>query len=189
MSRGSAGVPAAGHERPQREGVYNQGFKLRDDVRPTDRNAIRSVVEATGFFRPDEVVVAVELVDERIARGGSCGYEFVFAESNGVLLGYACFGPIACTVSSFDLYWIAIDPHFQRQGIGRALMIEVESRIAAAGGRQIYIDTSGKPQYAPTRSFYERCGFQCVSRLADFYAPGDDRLIYAKQVAIGNDCN
>jgi GNAT superfamily N-acetyltransferase len=94
--------------------------------------------------------------------------------------GYACFGPIACTMASCDLYWVAVDPRFQRHGIGRLLMAAIESRIADAGGTRIYIDTSGRAQYAPTRAFYERNGFRCDARLNDFYAVGDERLIYAK---------
>jgi GNAT superfamily N-acetyltransferase len=155
---------------------------FRDAVTPADRDIVRSIVERTGFFRPDEVDVAVELVDERLTRGDASGYHFVFAESGPITTGYACYGPTACTLGSFDLYWIAVDPQAQQHGIGRKLATEVEHRIAATGGRRIYIDTSGKLQYEPTRVFYERCGYECEARLVDFYAPGDDRLIYSKQV-------
>src|SRR3977135_447998 len=86
--------------------AVGQPWVLRFDVRPSDSNAVRSIVDRTGFFRPDEVDVAVELVDEHLKRGTASGYHFVFAESEGVVVGYACYGPIVCTVSSFDLYWI-----------------------------------------------------------------------------------
>jgi ribosomal protein S18 acetylase RimI-like enzyme len=86
-------------------------------------------------------------------------------------------------VASFDLYWIAVDPRFQRFGVGKRLLADVERRIAAAGGRQIYVDTSGRADYAPTRAFYERSGFRCEARLKDYYAPGDDRLIFAKTMS------
>jgi len=57
----------------------------------------------------------------------------------------------------------------------------VESRIAAAGGERIYLYRYiRQTPYAPTRAFYERSGFRCEARLADFYAAGDDRLIYLK---------
>jgi ribosomal protein S18 acetylase RimI-like enzyme len=147
---------------------------------PTDRDAVRRIVDRTGFFRPDEVDVAVELVDERLTRGPASGYDFVFAQAGDSVVGYACFGPIACTLASFDLYWIAVDPQLQGQGIGQRLMAAAERRIAKAGGQRIYIDTSGQPKYAPTRAFYEHAGFRCDARLADFYAPGDDRIIFVK---------
>jgi ribosomal protein S18 acetylase RimI-like enzyme len=154
--------------------------RFREAVRADDREAVRALVASTGYFRPDEIEIAVELVDERFSRGPASGYTFLFAELDGQLAGYACYGPVPCTAASFDLYWIAVDPRFQRRGIGRALVAEVESRVRAAGGGQIYIDTSGKEQYARTRAFYERSGFRCEARLKDFYAPGDDRVIYAK---------
>jgi ribosomal protein S18 acetylase RimI-like enzyme len=158
---------------------------LREDVRPDDREAVRAIVERTGFFRSDEVAIAVELVEEHLSRGPASGYHFVFADAGDDVAGYACYGPIACTASSYDLYWVAVNPQFQRKGIGRILVTAVESRIAAAGGTRIYVDTSGRPQYAPTRAFYESCDFRREARLTDFYAAGDDRLIYLKILRCG----
>jgi ribosomal protein S18 acetylase RimI-like enzyme len=157
--------------------------RFRDDVRPTDREAVRTLVERTKFFRPDEILIAVELVDEHLARGACSGYQFVFADLDSELSGYACYGPIPCTTASFDLYWIAVDPRLQRRGIGEKLMSAVETRVRSAGGQRIYIDTSGKSQYAPTRAFYDRMGFRCDARLKDFYAPDDDRVIYVKTLS------
>src|SRR5688572_27065775 len=85
-------------------------YKLRHEITSEDRDAVRRIVEGTGFFRADEVDIAVELVDERLARGAASGYHFVFAELGEVLAGYVCYGPTACTESSYDLYWIAVDP-------------------------------------------------------------------------------
>lgn len=174
-------TPSVSSRMPHETGISSTlGGTLRDVVTPADRERVRKLVDATGFFLPAEVDVAVELVDERLARGPASGYHFVFADRGAELAGYACYGPIACTVASFDLFWIAVDPACQRLGMGRQLLSTVESRIAFAGGQRVYVDTSGKPQYAATRAFYERTGFRCEARLTDFYAPGDDRVIYVK---------
>lgn len=101
---------------------------------------MRAIVERTEFFRADEEDVAVELVDEHLENGMASGYHFVFAEAAGALVGYACFWPIACTFGSFDLYWIAVDPAFQGQGLGRVLMAAAGAEIAAAGGRRVFIE-------------------------------------------------
>jgi ribosomal protein S18 acetylase RimI-like enzyme len=173
---------------PSSAGTAPPGCRLRESVGAADGEAVRSLVARTGFFRPEEIEVAVELVCERLARGPACGYEFLFAERTGQsepareLIGYACYGPIACTLGSYDLYWIAVDPRWQGLGLGRRLLVEAESRMAAAGAQQVYIDTSGRQQYSPTRAFYERSGYQVAGRLSDFYAPGDDRVIYVKRV-------
>lgn len=142
------------------------------------------MAEATGFFRADEVEVAAELVRERLEKGMASGYEFLFAEdASGEVMGYSCYGEIACTIGSYDLYWIVVDPQHQRKGLGRALVAETERRIAARGGRRIYIETSSLPQYAPTQGFYDSCGYIIEARLEDFYKPGDAKLVYVKAVA------
>ncbi|WP_347243787.1 GNAT family N-acetyltransferase [Thermogutta sp.] len=156
------------------------GVHFRTTVRPEDGPAVRRLVESTGFFRPDEVAVAEELIAERLAKGAASGYEFLFAEHDGQLQGYVCFGPIPCTLSSWDLYWIVVNPAYQRQGLGRRLLQEAEKAIRAAGGTRVYVDTSGREQYRPTRLFYEKNGYQVAAVLEDFYAPADPKVIYVK---------
>jgi len=153
---------------------------LRYDVASEDGRRIRELVKITGFFSPDEVDIAEELVTERISRGDKSGYYFVLAENDGRLIGYTCYGPIAGTVASYDLYWIAVHPDFQGQGAGRKLLEETEKLIAAAGGSRIYVETSQRDQYASTRAFYQKCSYTLEGILKDFYAPGDGKAIYCK---------
>jgi GNAT superfamily N-acetyltransferase len=153
---------------------------LRRELVPDDPKNVACLVAATGFFSATEVAIAAELVTEGLARGTASGYEFLLAEDGGQLLGYTCFGPIAGTRASFDLYWIVVDPRRQNQGIGRELLARTEALIAQAGGQRVYIETSSREQYAPTRAFYARCGYRAEAVLEDFYAPGDGKAIYVK---------
>ena len=163
--------------------VDDSAIRWRDEVTAEDVERIGELVEATGFFHPGEVSVARELVEERCAKGDASGYHFLLAEApSGALLGYTCYGPIACTESSWDLYWIAVAPSAQRIGLGRRLMEATEQEAAKRGGTRMYADTSGREQYSPTRSFYERCGYATAADLEDFYAPGDSKRIYAKRL-------
>jgi ribosomal protein S18 acetylase RimI-like enzyme len=155
---------------------------FRSELKPEDRAAIRSLVESTGVFNAVELDCAVELADDCLKEGPSSGYHFVFAELDGRVVGYACYGPIALTVGSYDLYWIAVDKSVQGQGLGRKIMDKVTEIIRAEGGRHIYIETSTKPQYQATRAFYERCGCPLAAILEDFYAPGDSKAIYYRKV-------
>jgi GNAT superfamily N-acetyltransferase len=155
---------------------------LRSDVVPADVDAVRAITESTGFFRPDEIDVAVSLVEERLAKGEESGYHFLFAEEESRTAGYACFGPIACTVGSYDLFWIAVHADFQGKGLGKTLLRDSERAIGELDGRRIYIETSSKPQYAPTRNFYLTCGYTEAAILEDFYAPGDSKVIYVKVI-------
>lgn len=158
----------------------SETIAFRFEAVADDRQRVRVLVHSTGFFSPSEVDVAVELVDERLAKGAGSGYHFVIAEACGELVGYACYGPIPATEASFDLYWIVVHSQQQRRGLGRLLLDACERRIRAAGGRRIYVDTSNRPLYQPTHAFYERCGYRREAVLIDFYAPGDDKVIYVK---------
>ena len=158
------------------------GLTYRHEITSDDIERVRKMVEITGFFTPDEVEVAAELVAERLAKGDSSGYHFIMAEQYGRLVGYSCYGPIPCTQSSYDIYWIAVHPDYQGRGVGRQLLKETERRIKSGGGLRIYVDTSQRVQYASTRAFYERCGYLMESLLPDFYAQGDGKVIYCKQL-------
>jgi GNAT superfamily N-acetyltransferase len=166
--------------RPEHVTLDGKTWTLRYEVSATDIAAVRAIVESTGFFHAPEVDVAAELVEERLRRGEDSGYFFVFVELDGVPIAYACYGPIACTASSFDVYWIAVHRDEQKHGIGRWLMTLSEHLISEQGGRRIYVETSGRPDYLPTRRFYERCGYLSVAELPEFYGDGDSKVIYLK---------
>jgi ribosomal protein S18 acetylase RimI-like enzyme len=152
----------------------------REEVTDQDRAQVRAILLSSGFFYPQEVDVAVELIEERLHKGSASGYFFLFAEIDGKTVGYTCYGPIACTQHRFDLYWIAVHNDFRGRHIGQALLLESERLIAQQGGRRVYIETSARPQYAPTHRFYRRCGYRDEAVLKDFYGPGDDKLIFVK---------
>jgi D-alanine-D-alanine ligase len=170
---------------PQKQSP-SKPITFRMDVQPDDCGGVRAIVASTGVFSPVEIEVAVELVDERLSKGPASGYHFVFAESDGAVLGYACYGPIALTAASYDLYWIAVDKQCQGRKIGQLLLEKSEELIQAAGGGQIYIETSNRAQYSPTRAFYLRRGYRQEALLKDFYAPGDDKVIYVKAILHGD---
>lgn len=160
--------------------MTNPQIEFRYEVREDDLAAIRRIVDSTGVFSPVEIEVAVELADDRLRRGSASDYQFVFAELDGRTAGYACFGPIALTAFSFDLYWIAVERTLHGRQIGRVLLEKAEELIRQRGGRRIYAETSGRDQYTATRGFYLRRGYRQDALLVDFYAPGDDKVVFVK---------
>lgn len=155
---------------------------FREIPTPADVQAVRSLVSGTGFFRPDEIDVAVELVEERLAKGVASGYYFCFADIDNSLAGYVCFGPTPCTIGSYDLYWIAVDAARQGRGLGLSLARAAERAAVGMGGKRMYVETSGKDQYRPTRAFYEKAGYAQAAVLPDFYDVGDDKVIFQKNL-------
>jgi ribosomal protein S18 acetylase RimI-like enzyme len=152
----------------------------RSQPRLDDAQGLRRLVAATGVFYPKERAVALELLELRLTLGRKSGYEFLFAERAGELVGYCAWGNVPLTRASYDLYWIAVAPACQGQGVGRALLTRTESAVARRGGGRLYIETSSRPVYARTRRFYRDAGYRQVARLADFYAPSDHKVVFCK---------
>lgn len=170
----------------EKQAASAEHWTFREEARASDRDAVRAIVESTGFFRDYEIPVAVELVDERLRDGEASGYLFTFLDTQSrAPAGYACYGPISCTESSYDLYWIAVHESFRGRGLGGEILRHAEKAIRSRGGTRVYIETSGKSLYEPTRRFYERMGYREEARLASFYGPGDDKLIYSRALSSG----
>ena len=165
-----------------REKIDPATISWRDFVTSADEEAIRSLVAATGFFTTEEIDIAAELVRERVSRGPSSGYEFIVAEIEERIAGYACFGQVAGSDVAHDLYWIASAPQWRGRGLGPMVLRRVEAAVAALGGRQIYADTSSSAKYADTRRFYLSQGFRQQALLPDFYRRGDGKIIFEKRI-------
>ena len=159
------------------------GMSFRTAIHATDRAAVAEIARSSGFFRDDEIEVAEWLVAERSEKGDASGYYFRFAEQGGAVLGFTCHGPISGCDQRYDLYWIAVHESARGRGLGRELLRRAEDDIVAAGGRRIYVDTSSRPDYAPTRGFYESNGYHPVATLDDFYQAGDGKTVYLKVLA------
>jgi ribosomal protein S18 acetylase RimI-like enzyme len=150
----------------------------------SDRAAVVGLIEATGFFRPEEVRVAEELIDIYLGRPEQEDYRIVVIETEDrEVAGYLTWGPTALTSGTFDLYWMAVAPEHQGKGYGRKLVDWLEAQIAELGGRIILVETSSTARYAPTRNFYKTLNYLEIARVPDFYRPGDDLVIYIKRLA------
>jgi D-alanine-D-alanine ligase-like ATP-grasp enzyme/GNAT superfamily N-acetyltransferase len=154
--------------------------QVRRTVTPADRPPLDELIRETGFFNPEEIDIALELIDDRLANGEASHYSFLVAEADGRVAGYACWGSILGTQASADLYWIVVHPREQGKGVGAALLQAAETWMAAEGRTRVYVETSTRAQYVPTRSFYLACGYDLTAELADFYAPGDGKAIFLK---------
>lgn len=151
-----------------------------------DRPRILEILTATARFTAQEIGWAMELVD--LALDGRRDYDIEVLEDPGsgpsrAVQGYVCFGPTPKSDGVFDLYWIAVDPREQGQGYGQLLLRFVENEVRRQNGRMLLIETSSKQSYAPTVRFYERAGYEEISRIKDFYRIEDDKVVFCKHLA------
>lgn len=149
-------------------------------LRPADRPALEALIRSVELFSEAEKDVAVEVLDAYLATPGRDYHALGAFDRERELLGYACYGPTPCTVGTWDLYWIAVAGETRGRGVGTSLMDDVERNVASHRARLLVIETSSREDYTPTRAFYERRGYDAVARVPDFYAPGDDRVIFAR---------
>ncbi len=144
----------------------------------TDRAAIVDVIASDETFKPDEIAVALELVDAAIA--GSVDYEVRVAVDGDGVCGYICFGRTPMTARTYDLYWIVVHARARGRGVARALVQAMEADVRGRGGGQIRVETSETDGYGTARAVYARLGYPEASRLENFYAPGDALITYYK---------
>jgi ribosomal protein S18 acetylase RimI-like enzyme len=150
-------------------------------VRPMagkDKPAVMSIIRCTPEFKPEEVAVAEEVIDSYLVSLDKSGYCILVTEDGGAVTGYICYGPTPMAEGTWDVYWMAVDPQKKRQGIGKTLMQAVIKAIGESNGRLALIEPSSKDDYENTRRFHISQGFEEVARIKDFYAIGDDMIIF-----------
>ncbi len=141
---------------------------------------VKDIVAETFNFTDEEKSVAYELIDESIADENEGYYKsFVFLNDDNVE-GFYCVGKRSLTNGVYDLYWIVVKTISYNKGIGKGLIRHCEDYVIKNKGRLILAETSSKDSYFNTRKFYEKCNYNIVSEIKDFYSIGDDLIVYGK---------
>ena len=153
-------------------------MRIRELV-PEDRDELLRILQATGVFNETEIEIADEVLRESLNPSSSYRTHCCVDE-NGSVLGYVCWGATPCTFGTFDLYWMAVDPSRQGNGIGKELLKFAEENVKRERARMMIIETSSTESYDATRKFYQNMGYKQLAFLPDFYRPGDGKVIYGK---------
>jgi ribosomal protein S18 acetylase RimI-like enzyme len=152
-------------------------------IRPTvpeDTPTLLQIAEGTGVFKPMEIVALQEVLDDYHGGAQEEEHRSVTYEQDGHVIGFAYYAPASMTDRTWYLYWIAVGKTIQARGVGGALLHHVEEDIRKTGGRLLLIETSSLPHYDLTRRFYLKHGYEQTAQLRDFYADGDDMVVYRK---------
>ena len=165
-----------------RQETNRVGVRIRE-LLTGDRETVGRLLHTSGAFTIEEQRVALELVDDAIARGLSGDYLAFVAVRDGGVVGYVCLGKTPLTESTWHLYWICVDVRRQGSGIGRALQSHAEAFARSRGAARLVVETSGQSSYARARRFYEVRGYRPVGRIPDFYKAGDDCVVYCGELA------
>ncbi len=155
-------------------------MKIRK-IRSQDRLELEALLTAQENFNPEEIQVALELIDIVLNHPGQEDYTIrVAAASEGKVVGFICYGKAPLTDAVYDLYWIAVHPSFWNRGVGSSLLHSAEADLKPARARLLLVETSSKTSYETPRAFYRKHGYTEQARVHDYYSPGDDKLILGK---------
>lgn len=150
-------------------------------IGPDDKERIEEILRSTSFFYDFEVETALEIADETLSKGSEgSGYYWIKASDDNGLIAFANYGKNAFSTHSWDLYWLAVHQNSRNKKLGSKMLLEIENDVRELGGKILWIETSGRPLYAPTEAFYQRNGYILQASLKDFYGPGDPKQIYSK---------
>jgi GNAT superfamily N-acetyltransferase len=149
---------------------------------PEDTATLVGLARETAVFKPVEIVALREVLDDYHASNQALRHVCVVVEGEGGVLGFAYLAPEAMTDQSWSLWWVAVQPERQGRGLGMRLLQYAEETARAAGARVMFIDTSSLPHYEPTRRFYRKHGYDVAAVLADWYADGDDKVVFRKRL-------
>ncbi len=150
---------------------------------PEDKAPLMEILRYTTEFKPSEVVVAEEVIDSYLRDPYDSGYYVLIAEVASSVAGYICYGPTPLTEGTWDIYWQAVAQEKRGHRIGLALTDAAEEEIGRTRGRLIIIETSSTEAYEKTLNFHRGRGYEIIARIADFYSPGDDKLILQKRLS------
>ncbi len=151
-------------------------------TRPEETDVLVEMAADTGVFKPIEIETLRHVLDDYHGPKPEAGHAAVTVLLDGIPVGFAYFGPNEITDRTWMLYWIFVQRSLHARGLGTKILDYVEAEIRAEGGRVLVIETSGLPNYLPTRNFYLKLGYDQVAVVPDFYADDDDMVVFWKRL-------
>ena len=153
------------------------------ELQNSDRKQVIELVRATKNFSDAEIAIAQELIDICVEQPDQKDYYAYVAEANGSIAGFLLLGPTPATAGTYDMYWIAVHPEFQGQGIAQELDNYAEHFVHSRQGYWLIAETSSQLNYERTRAFYIKQRYSLLAHIPDYYKPGDDLMIFGKRIA------
>jgi len=90
--------------------------------------------------------------------------------------------PEKFTEGTFNLYAIGVRKDCQGKNIGGKMMDYLEDLLRKKGHRILIVETSGSPDLELTRKFYTKKGYTQEAVLREFWAEGEDKVIFWKKL-------
>lgn len=152
-------------------------FKIRKVINK-DIPALKSILDTIELF-PSEILE--DMMSDYLNNFDSAEIWFTATENDSPISIAYC-APEKLTEGTFNLYAIGVRKDIQGKGIGTKMMAYLEEELKAKGHRILIVETSGTADFKQTRQFYENLNYTKEAVLRDFWAEGDDKVIYWKKL-------
>ncbi len=140
------------------------------------------LVVAAEMFSDDDAWLVEGMLADYFDANKDYGHVCVIDDEGGSL-GVAYYQPKSAADRVWDLTMIAVRPDRQGQGRGAAMLRRVEEDLRARDQRLLLVETSALAQYDCTRAFYVKCGYEEEARIRDYWAAGDDLVVFRKALS------
>lgn len=147
-------------------------------IRKEDLPALKSIIDETDLF-PSAML---DDMTDGFLNNDAEEVWLARLGGDGTPVGLVYAKPELMTEGTWNALLLVVRPDVQRSGFGRELMAGLESMLKGRGHRLLIVETSGNEDYAGARSLYDGVGFEEEGRIRDFYQPGEDKVIYRKQI-------
>lgn len=151
-------------------------------VRPTvqdDIIGLQGVLDATELFPAD---MLPDMIRGFLSDAESADI-WLTCEMDGEAVGFCYAVPEALAEGAWNMLAIAVLPTVQGRGFGGAIVAHLETVLRERQQRILIADTSGTDAFAPTRAFYQKHGYREEARIRDFWADGDEKIVFWKSLA------
>jgi len=155
--------------------------ELQMKIRSTkheDIAALQEVLDGTELF-PSEMLP--DMVSGFLSTDESTDI-WLTCESDDKAIGFCYAVPEELAEGAWNMLAVAILPTEQGRGCGGAITRHLEAELKERGQRILIADTSGADDFAQTREFYRKNGYAEEARIRDFWAAGDDKIVFWKSL-------
>lgn len=159
-----------------------QKDEIQKKIEPTKRKnmaALQAVIEGTELFPSD---MLPQMLDGFLL-GADNPDIWLTCHLDGRVVGFCHAIPETLADGVWNMLAIAVLPKAQGHGCGQALMQYLEANFRAYKQRVLIADTSGTEAFAQTRAFYRKNGYTEEACIRDFWAVGDDKIVFWKKLS------
>lgn len=148
---------------------------------PADESAILRVAIDSGLFPTEHAGEFAAALSTQLDPDAE-DHHWLVTEPDVGIVAAAYYAPEVHTDGTYNLYFIAVREAHKAAGYGSALLQHVESALRQNGARVLLIETSSLDGFELTRRFYLKHGYTEEARIRDFYAAGEDKVVFWRKL-------